>query len=216
MRKWISLVLSIFSIHFAYAFQTLLYVDERAAKNSSEVASVLSQLQANQNKITILAASVYAVDETGKISGGLAKPLAKWAAQAQIKMMPVLVNKEFNSTLLGKFLANPIAQEHTIKKILAICEKHHYYGLQLDFENFPSDDKDQYAAFVVALAEKMHAQHFVLSVTVQPPSVTENMPKPDAQWFLKNSPWGYNGVRRSQFRNNPRRNCACKLGSSGN
>lgn len=170
------LVILLFFISAAQAFQVLFYTDDEVSDYALNNAEIINIIQQHYNKITILAPQVYQIDKQGLIWGSLDSDLLKFANAKHLNVMPLITNTGFSQNTIDYFLNHTTAQTRAIAAIIALCDRYHYYGVQLDFENIPLDDKIPYSEFFKKLATQMHHHHYVISVAIVPSNTIANQP----------------------------------------
>lgn len=120
------------------------------------------------HKINIIAQQAYQVDDKGILWGSVDPWLIGFAKQNNVKLMPLVTNALFDNVATNKFLHNPAAEKHAIEEMVAVCNKNHYAGLQIDFEHIFLKDKNAYSQFFENVAKALHKNGFLASATIVP------------------------------------------------
>ena len=168
---------------FAGNIEKLFYITNVTADSNSEAQ--LNIIKNNSKSIDIIAPQIYSIDEDGLISGNLDPKLQTLANEFNIKIMPLIVNQNFNQEQFHKFLRNPIAQEKAISAMVDLCKKYLFYGIQFDFENIHVNDKNEYTRFFQLAADKLHQNGFSISVAVVSQTGNEFHNEYE-RWFFEN------------------------------
>lgn len=75
---------------------------------------------------------------------------------------------EFDSELISNFLKNPTAQDKFIDDVLKIMKDKGYYGLKLDIEKVPTEDRELYNDFLRKVTESLHKENYIVSTALAP------------------------------------------------
>jgi len=169
---------------FANNTERLFYLTADIA-DSSFSKEQLQQIKNHAKSIDIIAPQIYQLDENGVIWGSLDLRLLAIAKENHLKVMPLIVNPNFNQDQFHTFLHNPIAEERAIAEMLSLCEQYHFYGLQFDFENININDKNDFTHFVQLAAVGLHQHGFTLSLAIVPR--TSDIVNSDYdRWYFEN------------------------------
>ncbi|HEX3785681.1 MAG TPA: glycosyl hydrolase family 18 protein [Pseudonocardiaceae bacterium] len=134
--------------------------------------AVLGQRQ----DVSEVSPSIYAIDAAGDITDQYA-PGAAAATQASLaqlrkaglKLVPTVanvVNGGFTYQPLAGILHDPARAAHNIAAILALVQRQNYAGIDIDYENLHSGDRQAFTDFITQLADTLHAHGKTLSVTL--------------------------------------------------
>jgi spore germination protein YaaH len=143
-----------------FAMEKLFYVSE---KNAEEAVKSLNQ---NWQKVDIVAPQMYAVGTDLNLYGKLGTKLKKSIADHNFKVMPLVVNTNFNKKVIHNLLVSQNAQDRIIKGLVYLARKNKYIGWQFDFENIDYKDKDLFSAFVKRTYAEFQKNNLLLSVAV--------------------------------------------------
>lgn len=165
----VATLILLFSASNAQANNTerLFYLTTDVAESSFSKER-LQQVKDHAKSIDIIAPQIYQLDENGVIWGNIDSRLLAIAKEKNLKVMPLIVNSDFNQEKFHNFLHNSIAQERAISEMLSLCEQYHFYGLQFDFENIHVNDKSEFTRFFQLTANRLHQNGFTISIAVVP------------------------------------------------
>lgn len=121
---------------------------------------------AHASQITVIAPSSYGVDEQGIVWGDVDPKLLDVAHKNNVKVMPLLVNRPFDKTLLHQLLSSQVARSRAVASMVEISKRGNYWGLQIDFENVSIEDRDNLTAFYQQAASAMHQAGKILSIAI--------------------------------------------------
>jgi spore germination protein len=142
-------------------------------------------IEDHKQSIDILAPQIYQLNESGDISGNIDIKLLSLAKKNNIKIMPLVMNSDFDQAKLHAFLNNPFAQNHAIDKMVNLCQINQFYGIQFDFESIHVSDKEAFTHFFKLAAKKMHQHGFAMSVAVVP-RISNTIDTAYDEWFFNN------------------------------
>jgi spore germination protein YaaH len=120
----------------------------------------------NYRSVDVIAPQAYSVTATGTLIGGVNDGLMSVAKQHKIKVMPLIVNKNFSASAAHSFLDDPASQSLTINAMVQEALQKNYWGWQVDFEQVHIDYKDKFTNFVANLGQALHQNGLVVSVAV--------------------------------------------------
>lgn len=140
-------------------------------------------LEANMAQISLVSPQWFAVDQTGRLTSRSDNTLLDWAKQNRLPLMPLLINEKFKPEVAHAVLSDEGTQLRVVDQILNAALTDHFYGIQVDFENIPPDDREAFSRFVERLSKEFHKQHMKLSVAVPAPLAPTTPPSP------RTSPW---------------------------
>ena len=96
------------------------------------------------------------------IGSAVLPALRNWAPQGSV-----------NAGLLSDFLSDGAAQDAHIDNIVQLCTERGFDGVVMDYRGVATDQREAYASFIRALADKLHAMDLRLSVTVDRPQLVD-------------------------------------------
>jgi spore germination protein len=140
---------------------------------------------ANRHDLNEVSPWIYGVSQGGAIvpqyaSGQAAATnadIAKMRA-AGLRIVPSIanvVNGSFSYQPIGRILHDPGQARAQVAAIIALVDKNHYAGIDIDYEDLHAGDQAAYLAFIRELAAALHAQGKVLSVAVFPQTSAANV-----------------------------------------
>lgn len=125
---------------------------------------------AYMDAISTVAAFAYNINWDGSVSG---RPFAKLQEAAKSAGKPVLAlvhnisqNGNFDGQLVHALLANPKLRRAAVTNIARLVQDGGYAGVNIDFENVPPGDRDNYTAFVRELAAKLGRDGYQVTLSV--------------------------------------------------
>jgi spore germination protein YaaH len=133
------------------------YVDNQDAWES---------LQANIERIDVIAPSAYFVEEDGVVWGDLDPRVVELARAHGVKVIPLIVNRGFDQQKLHELLTDDAARRRVTTTLAELCRRHGYDGIQVDFENLSIRDRDAFTRFYRELGEALRPAGCGLSVAV--------------------------------------------------
>lgn len=84
--------------------------------------------------------------------------VADWSAQGALVLPSVF-------STLSSFMHEPLVSSH-LAEILALASEHDFDGIDIDYEMFPLHTLESFGSFIERLADGLHAEGRLLSVTV--------------------------------------------------
>ena len=123
----------------------------------------------NIAKIYILAPQTYQLQNGGTASSTMKDDVLNLAKKNHVKVMPLLANtdgKVFNQKTILNLLDNPKNWENISKFLREEAYNNQYYGWQLDLENIPIEEKDNFNNFVKYLKGEFDNDGLKLSIAV--------------------------------------------------
>lgn len=97
----------------------------------------------------------------------------KWAKQNNYKVWAMFSNNSYQKTT-SKILNSYQLRTKVINDIVSLAIKYEIDGINLDFENMATSDKDMYSRFVIELKPKLQEAGIILSVDVTAPDGGSN------------------------------------------
>jgi len=112
------------------------------------------------------------VDDTGKIQGKATHEYIEWAHSRGYQIWALFSNG-FEPDQTSEVLASAEKRFFMIQQLLAFAELYQLEGINIDFENVYTKDKENLVQFVKELTPIMHEQGLVVSIDVTPKSSSE-------------------------------------------
>jgi spore germination protein len=178
----------------AHKLQVLFYTDEGISDNVIDDGNLLEDAQQNIGSINIIAPQVYQLDKNGLIYGSVDQRLLTLAHQHQVKIMPLIINSNFNQSDFHKFLYNSAAQKRAINRMVNLCLSNGFWGIQFDFENINYLDKDAYTKFYQLAAKEMHQHGLKISMALLIWPENQQINNNYESWKFENWCGGYDYV----------------------
>jgi spore germination protein YaaH len=106
------------------------------------------------------------VGKDGEVKNFADSSYVKWAHGRGYKVWALFSNNFENSAETGAFLSNTDSRDNAIKQILAFASLYELDGINIDFENVKTSDKEALTQFVRELAPLLRQQGLVVSIDV--------------------------------------------------
>jgi spore germination protein YaaH len=130
--------------------------------------AALNSLSAHYPAVDILISQAYRIRKDGEVAGFVNQEVLALAERQHVKVMPLVTNANFDPSIAHRFLNHPEAQRSALQTLLALCQKHHFYGLQFDFEGISIKDKMALTSFFRKAYALLHQHGFVVSFAIVP------------------------------------------------
>ena len=142
----------------------------------------LTNFKKNAREIDVIAPQIYTVGYDFKITKDSNDKILKEARRKRTKVVPLLVNANFNKVLMSDILLNQKAQDYIIEYMLSEAKRYKYAGWQFDFENINHLDREMYNDFVKKTYKIMKENNLEFSVAVIPRSKPFDINAKDQDW----------------------------------
>lgn len=153
-----------------------------------DIKDAKSAFEKNLDIWDIISPFWYNLEEDGKLSkkGGAGNPhLINQAKKNNILVIPTITNN-FNKEKTSKVLNNSDVLNSHIETVYNEVMVRGYDGIDIDYENIKPGDKARFLEFIRKLAEKLHAQGKLISVTSQPKKSDNDVwPGPGAMDYVE-------------------------------
>jgi spore germination protein len=119
--------------------------------------------------------------EDGRVADSAAEVTSLRASGALV--VPALANyrnKQWDRSVIGPVLVDPNLRRKHVDAVRTLVRNRGFDGIDIDYEHLAASDRVPFTAFVTALADALHADGKVLSVTLHPKS-WEPGPQPKNQ-----------------------------------
>ena len=87
---------------------------------------------------------------------------------AHVPLVPTIANVVRGHWVYAPTITNilysPTVRAHHVAAIVALVQREHYAGIDIDYEDLHASDKNAFTAFITQLADALHAKGKVLSV----------------------------------------------------
>ncbi len=120
----------------------------------------------------------YTIERDGSLTTNLPVAdavLVDYARANNIKLLPSVSSGWNNTPRILNILRDPQLRAAHIHAIMKIARQPNIDGIDLNYENLPPDAQSAFTEFVTALADALHREGKLLSVTV-PPKISDNDP----------------------------------------
>ncbi len=107
----------------------------------------------------------YSTDENGQLYGNRNDELVILAHENNILVLPSIHNVG-NYDIVVNILADPQLRSHHIQNILNEVLSRNYDGIDIDYESLDVSMREPFSAFIIELADVLHAHGKLLSVAV--------------------------------------------------
>lgn len=151
------------------------------------------------NQIDIVAPLAFAMDGTGAVSGHVNARVTASARSAHVRVMPVVINRQFDQVVAHSALTRPASRRRARQQMANLCRTEGFYGLQLDLENISVGDRGALTEFVRNVADGLHRDGCVLSVAVVPRETDIEGPSEFDRWMFRNWRGVYDYARLAQY-----------------
>lgn len=141
-----------------------------------------AMLQTYGKQVGIFAPQVYNVDSTGKLSGKISDIARSELDKNKTKIMPLVVNKDFNRDVMHDILDSTTVQDTIINNLITEAKSKGYIGWQYDFEAINVEYRDQYSSFVERSAAAFKREKLLLSVAVIARTSEDPADLPEGSW----------------------------------
>lgn len=148
----------------------------------NDADSGYASLLAHLNSIDILAPQTYGVDMNGMLYGSVPSRVTSAIATSSIKLMPLVVNQQFNEAVIEHILDTPSLYKSIGNELVKEAKAHHYIGWQFDMEHINVSYKDKYSAFVKTVGGILHKNDLEFSVAVVAKTSDEPSDIPKSSW----------------------------------
>jgi spore germination protein YaaH len=142
----------------------------------------LASLAAHVGSMDIVAPQTYAAKADGTLLGKPNAEIMRITALSGAKMMPLVVNQNFDQDLMHTLLSDLPSQYRLIDSLIREARERGYLGFQYDFEHMYAADKDAYSSFVERSSQQFQAADLELSVAMAPRHSDDPADYGDGSW----------------------------------
>lgn len=141
----------------------------------SEYASVPDRSGTTIDGVNVVSPAFFYLDEDGDFKeniGSSGENYIQWAHNNGYKVWPMVSNAVAANESLditSKIMNSYTSRKELIDDIVNACVKYDLDGINIDFENMKSDDKDMYSRFIIELTPRLKEIGMVTSVDVTAP-----------------------------------------------
>ncbi|HEX3389711.1 MAG TPA: glycosyl hydrolase family 18 protein [Streptosporangiaceae bacterium] len=130
----------------------------------------------HRKDVTEVSPWMYGLSSSGQIdtqyapgqAASVADEIGRLRAAGQ-RIVPSIANitgGKWSYAPVGRMLHSPQLMAAQVAAIVALVQRHHYAGIDLDYEDLQAGDRQVFTTFVTRLAHALHGQGKVLSVAV--------------------------------------------------
>lgn len=141
----------------------------------SEYASAPDRSGTTIDGVNVVSPAFFYIDENGNFEeniGNSGESYIQWAHNNGYKVWPMVSNAvAANESLdiISKIMNSYSLRKKLIESIVNACVKYDLDGINIDFENMKSEDKDMYSRFIIELTPRLKEIGMVTSVDVTAP-----------------------------------------------
>ena len=144
----------------------------------SEYANAPDRTGTTINGVNVVSPAFASLEDLGKGKlniniGEAGKDYIEWAHNNGYKVWPMVSNNGYKETT-SEILNDYKLREDLINNIVNLAIKYNIDGINIDFENIKSSDKDMFTRFIIELAPRLKEYGKVLSVDVTAPDGSED------------------------------------------
>lgn len=124
-------------------------------------------LTRNARNIDTVSPYWYTVTASGEVESkfnGHQPHVMNFTRQQGQLILPLINNDKSSHTML----TNPGIRQRAIDNIVALIQRNHYDGVNIDFEMLPAWTKDHYTIFIRELSQKLRARGKLMTISVFP------------------------------------------------
>lgn len=121
--------------------------------------------------LTFISPFSYQLREDGNLIPMKDESILKYSKAKNVKSLLTVTNTKggaFDSELIDKFLKNEDSINKFIENTLRIMKEKGYYGLKLDIERIPTEDRELYNNFLRKVTNKLHQENYIVSTALAP------------------------------------------------
>ena len=141
----------------------------------SEYASAPDRSGTSINGVNVVSPAFFSLisDGNGAININVSQEYINWAEQNNYEVWAMFSNNSYKETT-SKILNSYNLRTNVINEIVKLAVKYQLDGINLDFENMSTSDKDLFSRFVIELKPKLQEAGIILSVNVTAPDGGSN------------------------------------------
>ncbi|PRB01305.1 glycosyl transferase family 2 [Chryseobacterium sp. MYb7] len=150
----------------------------------------LMSLKRNIRHVNLVFPEWFFLDpKTGDLKTNVDPEGYKVIKRTGVAAMPMLSNnsdREFRSEGLVKVLNDPQKRTHLIQKITQQCEKYHFKGINIDFEDMNLNSDENLIAFMKELSETFKKNQLLVTMDIMTDNDDYNIPRlnPYVDYFV--------------------------------
>ncbi|QQF63503.1 glycoside hydrolase family 18 protein [Bacillus mojavensis] len=172
MKKWL-----IIAVSLAIAIVLFMYT-KTEAKAASMTLGYTTGDTASYNSLTkyhkyisSIATDTFAFDKNGRVIGDVPSKQLTYAKKNKIKTWAVISNYndaiyDFDGNLANRVMTDKTARKRFTDQLISLAKKHHYYGVNIDFEAVNPKDRSAYSSFIQYVSQALKKKHIKTMVSV--------------------------------------------------
>ncbi|MCC8353982.1 glycosyl hydrolase family 18 protein [Bacillus sp. AF23] len=172
MKKWL-----IIAVSLAIAIVLFMYT-KTEAKAASMTLGYTTGDTASYNSLTkyhkyisSIATDTFAFDKNGRVIGDVPSKQLTYAKKNKIKTWAVISNyndaiSDFDGNLANRVMTDKTAKKRFTDQLISLAKKHHYYGVNIDFEAVNPKDRSAYSSFIQYVSQALKKKHIKTMVSV--------------------------------------------------
>ncbi|MFZ5917333.1 MAG: glycosyl hydrolase family 18 protein [Chloroflexota bacterium] len=135
--------------------------------DADRVRISFSNHAAELNEVNFFWYQVLADGSLRAFAGAQDAALLELARTHGLRVLPTVMN-DFDGARVAALLADETTREAHIQTVLELVERLDYDGIEIDYEALPAESRDDFSAFIEALAAALHEKGRLLSIAVHP------------------------------------------------
>ena len=128
-------------------------------------------IRQHPDQVDVLSPQWFHLDADGNIYGSDSPEVTQFAKAHGIKLMPAIVNGEFDADAAHDVLIDASNQTRALDSLTALVRTYGYDGINIDFENLYAGDRQLFSGFMANLYARVHRENG-RAVTIALPSKT--------------------------------------------
>ncbi|MCK8100519.1 MULTISPECIES: glycosyl hydrolase family 18 protein [Bacillus] len=172
MKKWliIAVSLAIAIVLFMYTKTEAKAAGMTLGYTTGDTASYHS-LTKYHKYISSIATDTFAFDKNGRVIGDVPGKQLTYAKKNKIKTWAVISNYndaiyDFDGNLANQVMTDKTARKRFTDQLISLAKKHHYYGVNIDFEAVNPKDRSAYSSFIQYVSQALKKKHIKTMVSV--------------------------------------------------
>jgi spore germination protein YaaH len=116
-------------------------------------------IRRHPNEVDVLSPQWFHLDANGDVYGSDSPDVTRFAKSHGIKVMPAIVNGEFDADAAHAILSDGATQTHALDSLTALVKNFGYDGINIDFENLYAADRQAFSAFMTNVYARLHREN---------------------------------------------------------
>ncbi|MGV4322841.1 glycosyl hydrolase family 18 protein [Bacillus mojavensis] len=186
MKKWliIAVSLAIAIVLFMYTKTEAKAAGMTLGYTTGDTASYNS-LTKYHKYISSIATDTFAFDKNGRVIGDVPSKQLTYAEKNKIKTWAVISNYndaiyDFDGNLAHRVMTDKTARKRFTDQLISLAKKHHYYGVNIDFEAVNPKDRSAHSSFIQYVSQALKKKHIKTMVSV--PAKSADNKNDDWSW----------------------------------